>query len=201
LHNLASVDIGLKYDAKLLTPKEVKLASGVSSMLMQNKFNNGSLTIAIASDKVTDIDGDLLFITFDIANNVRGTVNSQISFSKLSINEVDLSSSAINRDIIINGKPTEFALDQNYPNPFNPTTTIRYQIPEDASHITLRVYNSIGELVSTLVDQTQSTGDYQVEWNGTNNIGVPVANGMYIYRITATGNKNFTSVKKMLLMK
>ncbi|MBA4312997.1 MAG: hypothetical protein C0417_10245 [Chlorobiaceae bacterium] len=201
LRNLASVDIGLKYDAKLLTPKEIKLASGVSSLLMQNKSANGSINIAMASNKLIDADEDLLFITFDIAGNVRGVVKSQITFTKLLINEVDLSSSAINRDLTINGKPTEFALDQNYPNPFNPTTNIRYQIPEDASHITLRVYNSIGELVSTLVNGTQSAGEYQIEWNGTNDFGVPVANGMYIYRITATGNKNFTSVKKMLLMK
>jgi flagellar hook assembly protein FlgD len=170
-------------------------------MLMQNKFASGSINIAMASNKLIDADDDLLFITFDIAGNVRGVVKSQITFTKLLINEVDLSSSAINRDLTINGKPTEFALDQNYPNPFNPTTTIRYQIPEDASHITLRVYNSIGELVSTLVNGTQSAGEYQIEWNGTNDFGVPVANGMYIYRIIATGNKNFTSVKKMLLMK
>ncbi|MBI5019935.1 MAG: right-handed parallel beta-helix repeat-containing protein [Ignavibacteriales bacterium] len=201
LHNLASVDIGLKYDSKILIPKEIKLASGVSTMLMQNKSDNGSLIIAIAGDKVTDIDGELLFVTFDIAREVRGSVKSQITFTKLLINEVDFSSSAVNRDITINGKPTEFALDQNYPNPFNPTTTIRYQIPEDGSHITLRVYNSIGELVTTLVDESKSAGEYQIDWNGTNNLGVPVANGMYIYRISATGNKNFTSVKKMLLMK
>ncbi|HMD14306.1 MAG TPA: FlgD immunoglobulin-like domain containing protein, partial [Bacteroidota bacterium] len=63
------------------------------------------------------------------------------------------------------------------------------------------IYNSLGEVVKTLVNDVQSAGTYNVVWNGTNNTGVSVSSGMYFFRITASGNQSFTSVKKMLLMK
>jgi hypothetical protein len=199
--NFASADIQLKFDEKILTPKEVKLGTDLSSMYMQTKFSDGSIKIAIADQKFTNISGDILYVTFDVSQNVYGTVKSAVSFTQLLINETDFSSSANGGEIGVTGKPAKFALNQNYPNPFNPTTKISYQIPEDASHITLGIYNSIGELVNTLVDVVQPAGEYNVVWNGMNNAGLTVGNGMYFYRILVTGNKTYTSVKKMLLMK
>jgi parallel beta-helix repeat protein len=199
--NFASADIQLKFDEKILTPREVKLGADLSSMYMQTKFSDGSIKIAIADQKFTNITGDILYVTFDVSQNVYGAIKSAVSFTQLLINETDFSSSATGGEIGVTGKPAKFALNQNYPNPFNPSTKISYQIPEDASHITLGIYNSIGELVNTLVDEVQPAGEYQVVWNGTNNAGLTVGNGMYFYRISVTGNKTYTSVKKMLLMK
>ncbi|HSR16506.1 MAG TPA: T9SS type A sorting domain-containing protein, partial [Ignavibacteriaceae bacterium] len=88
--------------------------------------------------------------------------------------------------------PSDYRLDQNYPNPFNPSTKINYQLPEK-NYVTLRIYDIIGNLVATLVDQEMEAGYYSVTWNAGN-----IASGIYLYRFTS-GNLN--STKKLLLLK
>ncbi len=86
----------------------------------------------------------------------------------------------------------DFVLSQNYPNPFNPTTVIDYTIPKE-SHVTLKIYDVLGQEVRTLVDQDQQVGRYSVNFNGSS-----LASGVYFYRLFA-GNHVIT--KKMLLLK
>ena len=86
--------------------------------------------------------------------------------------------------------PTEYGLDQNYPNPFNPATTISYQLPEN-NQVSLRVYDILGNLVSTLVDQQMDAGYHSVNWDASQ-----LASGIYIYRIISG---SFISTKKMIL--
>ena len=93
--------------------------------------------------------------------------------------------------------PEVFALHQNYPNPFNPVTNIQFDIPEE-SEVRMEIYNLMGQRVATLVNNTLEPGFHAVKWNGTNDFGKQLSSGMYIYRISAN---NFTSVKKLILMK
>ncbi len=93
--------------------------------------------------------------------------------------------------------PTEFALEQNYPNPFNPTTTIRYALKENAQ-VTLKIYNVLGQVVKTLVNEKQTAGFKTVQWDGTDDRGVKVASGIYVYRLEAN---DFVDTKKMILLK
>jgi hypothetical protein len=95
--------------------------------------------------------------------------------------------------------PVEYALRQNYPNPFNPTTRILYQLPE-ASKVTIKVYNTLGQVVAVLIDKEESAGFKSAEWNAHD-----VASGIYFYRMEAASitdpGKNFRSVEKMLLLR
>lgn len=93
--------------------------------------------------------------------------------------------------------PLEFALHQNYPNPFNPTTSIRYVLPE-SEKVTLKVYNTLGQEVRTLVSGFQQTGQHDATWDGKNRFGKQVGSGVYIYRLEA-GKR--VKMKKMMLMK
>ena len=93
--------------------------------------------------------------------------------------------------------PKEFTLSQNYPNPFNPTTTIRFTLPE-ASLVTLKIYNMLGQEVKTLVNEQKSAGTFNVQWKGDNDFGSKASSGTYIYRVIAGANI-FT--KKMILLK
>ncbi|MFZ1683506.1 MAG: FlgD immunoglobulin-like domain containing protein [Candidatus Zixiibacteriota bacterium] len=95
------------------------------------------------------------------------------------------------------GLPHDFALTQNYPNPFNPTTQIEFSLPK-ASSVRLDVYNILGNLVRTIVDQPYSAGIHQVTFDGRNSAGTPVASGLYFYRLTAG---QFVQTKKMVLLK
>jgi hypothetical protein len=93
--------------------------------------------------------------------------------------------------------PTVFALDQNYPNPFNPSTTIRYQLPQDQK-VTLEVYNVLGQRVTTLVNEAQAAGTYLLQWDATNDQGYRVSSGVYFYRLQAG---SFVESRKMLLIR
>jgi hypothetical protein len=93
--------------------------------------------------------------------------------------------------------PTRFALYQNYPNPFNPITEIRFELPE-ATGVELKIFNTLGQLVTTLVSETRPAGAYTVKWDGKNSSGLPVSTGMYVYQIKAG---KFSDAKKMLLLR
>ena len=94
--------------------------------------------------------------------------------------------------------PDEFALHQNYPNPFNTSTQISFDIPQGGEFVMLNVYNILGQNVSTLVNSVMSPGKYTMEWNATDEIGNPVASGIYFYELRSN---SFTSRKKMLLIR
>lgn len=93
--------------------------------------------------------------------------------------------------------PTSYSLRQNYPNPFNPATTIAYQLPA-VGKVTLKVYNSVGQLVKTLVNEEQQPDRYEVRWDGKNASGESVSSGIYFYRMTVNG---FDQTNKMILLK
>jgi len=79
--------------------------------------------------------------------------------------------------------PEDYKLEQNYPNPFNPTTTIEFTLPLNKT-ISLKIYNSLGQLVRTLIDNREyAAGPHRVQWDSTDEHGKPVASGTYIYRL------------------
>jgi len=92
----------------------------------------------------------------------------------------------------------KFALEQNYPNPFNPSTTVKYSIPNVASgfslrKVSLKVYNLIGKEISTLVNNAQQPGNYEVTFDA-----LELPSGVYYYQLKAG---DYFETKKMLLLK
>jgi hypothetical protein len=98
-------------------------------------------------------------------------------------------------------RPQSFELFQNYPNPFNPTTTIKFKVQGSKFkvpiHTTLNIYNILGRLVRTLVDEGKVPGEYQVIWDGKDGSGAEAASGVYFYQLK-TADQSYT--KKMVLM-
>jgi hypothetical protein len=93
--------------------------------------------------------------------------------------------------------PTSFALDQNFPNPFNPSTTVSYAVPSQ-SFVSLKVFNTLGEEVRTLVSDVQGVGNHTATWDGLNSAGKEVPSGTYLLQMTAG---QFRATKKLLLLK
>ncbi|MCP4570381.1 MAG: T9SS type A sorting domain-containing protein [FCB group bacterium] len=93
--------------------------------------------------------------------------------------------------------PLTFELYQNYPNPFNPRTHIRFTLPTEG-RVILAVYNVLGQVVATLIDEDRQPGDYTAIWNGRDTEGRAAASGIYFYRVQAG---EFTKTNKMLLLK
>ncbi len=88
--------------------------------------------------------------------------------------------------------PASFALYQNFPNPFNPATTITFDIPA-AAHVELTVFDPLGRVIATVVNEEKEAGRYSVLWNGGT-----MASGVYFYRIRSG---EFTATKKLMLLK
>jgi len=138
-----------------------------------------------------------------------GIILAQTSISLgtgASMNGILLAQTAVTLDVNAVTKPTgttgvetgfipqEFYLSQNYPNPFNPSTTIEYFIPSDG-FVSLKIFNTIGQEVSTLVNENQSAGKYTVNFNSAD-IGLP--SGLYYYSLRSG---DFKATRKMILIK
>ncbi len=112
--------------------------------------------------------------------------------------EVNATITSVN-DLSTKRLPEQFHLSQNYPNPFNPTTTIKYNIPAvalspvEGQHVSLKIYDILGNEVSQWVNKSQAPGSYEVEFNASN-----LTSGMYFYKLEVG---DFTEMKKMILIK
>ncbi len=144
------------------------------------------------------------FVSFDV---VKSNLAPEISVGQTKLTMID---SYSNGNIM--GKSTSkpisyqssneiksYKLDQNYPNPFNPSTAISYQLSAD-SYVTLKVYDILGNLVKTLVNQYQNKGKYDINFDARK-----LASGIYFYRLNvinpANQSQNYFTVKKMMLIK
>lgn len=97
------------------------------------------------------------------------------------------------KELVINlTAPIKFSLEQNYPNPFNPATKIKYSVPF-FSHISIKVFDVLGNEIKTLVNEEKPAGTYEVKFNGSNLPG-----GVYIYHLRAG---NYSDSKKLILLK
>ena len=96
-----------------------------------------------------------------------------------------------------NSALADFRLEQNYPNPFNPLTQIEYSISK-ADHVSLVVYNMLGQKVRTLVDKKQVAGAYTIKWDGTDDFGMSLAGGIYFCKLLVADE---TYTQKMTLLK
>ena len=162
-------------------------------------------------------EGDLVHVTYELTEGetLPSTVTFYLSLANLpgtsmdpellnvvcgfpdEANPVTVSTSSLGLDDN-ESIPDYFALHQNYPNPFNPSTQISFDVPQGAEHIMLNVYNILGQNVSTLVNGVMNPGQYTMEWNATDEVGNPVASGIYFYELRST---SFTARKKMLLIR
>lgn len=88
--------------------------------------------------------------------------------------------------------PSEFGLQQNYPNPFNPSTTIQYQVAT-AGHVSLKVYNLLGQEIAILVNDVKAPGTYALKWNAD---GIP--SGIYFYKMQSG---SFGATRRLMVLK
>ena len=93
--------------------------------------------------------------------------------------------------------PSQYALNQNYPNPFNPSTEISFDLPKSA-HVTLVIFNMLGQEVAHLIEKSLVAGSHRVTWHGYDEHGSSCASGVYLYRLTAD---NFSATRKLVLVR
>ncbi len=197
---IGSMQIALRYDPAILAFKKASAAEVTAgySIASGTDEKKGVVNLALAGSTLLTDNGTVAYVSFRVAKDVRGIINSTLDVVKFLANETDMTDRAASGKIKIVGKPTTYSLDQNYPNPFNPSTTIGYQIPDDNSHVRMVIYSITGQVVKVLVDQNQDAGIHKIVWDGTNERGLRAGSGIYFCRIQAG---SFIQTKKLVLLR
>lgn len=212
-----SVDFSVTWDVPV--PAELaSFAADVTAELdVQLQWTVSSQTNNLGWEVLRSLDNDM----FDRVSGLiagDGTSDTARSFSFLDqdlpatdvvyyyLRQIDLNGTATRSSVIEvllaapavleQSLPLATALAQNYPNPFNPETTIQFDLAVETS-VSLRVYDVTGQVVRTLVSTSLPAGSYTHLWDGSNEQGMKVGNGVYFYELKAG---NFSSKKKMTLL-
>ena len=191
--------VTLKYDATVLRAVGIAAFDILNGAYWKGSTDvTGETRFAFASTQTMKGNGRMLVVEFEVMPNTKGMT------SALTLENVNLSNS---RSVTkINGEvhviPSTFALFQNFPNPFNPDTWLPYQLPNDAP-VTIRIYNTKGQLIRTLNLGDKQAGVYAAKnqaayWNGRDRLGEKVASGVYYYTLEAG---EFRATRKMVIMK
>jgi len=176
----------LQYDRTMATFEGAELIDWKEDYILYSNDDDATLKIAFAGS--TPIDGDGILIKLHFSGEP-GEKNG-LRVVKASLNEQEIVMTTA-------GIPSNFNLEQNYPNPFNPITTINYQVPEQTI-VELSIYNILGQKVRTLVNENKSPGYYDITWNGRDDSGVPVASGIYFYRLKT---ESYIKTRRMVLIR
>ena len=139
-----------------------------------------------------DINGDEINDFAISAPGFGGAAASGKIYFYAGSTDITTDMAALNPNVI-----ESFSLSQNYPNPFNPVTTIQFELSKPGN-VTLRIFNSLGQQVKTLIDQDMKIGEHQVQWDGKDSSGNKVSTGVYYYRIKTDTHE---MAKKMMLLK
>ena len=168
----------LDLDFPQYSPLRIQYKYGGNWALPTNTGSNDNES-SVGTDHFLNLTSDLLSAT---VRNQWGVMGDHELVDVVVTGVEEISSSV----------PSVYSLSQNYPNPFNPTTNIRFAIPE-AGLVTMKVYNLLGQEVTTLINEYKNAGTYNVDFNAVN-----LSSGVYFYQINAG---NYSDTKKMILMK
>ena len=129
-------------------------------------------------------------VVFDGQIHMARPVSGDVSMPVASLNDADFALAGRNT-------PTPQLSMGIAPNPFNPMTAIRFSVPS-SGHVELRIFDTRGQLVTTLRSEVMEAGEHEAVWNGTDQYGRVVSSGVYFSRLQT---KSGTLLEKMLLMK
>jgi hypothetical protein len=159
--------------------------------------NNSHLRLLMYDDQGIPLEPNeylLVSIPFKLINPEKVFVENVVvaNENNESMQEVEIEIRYESPDV-----PVDYMLSQNYPNPFNPSTFVKFSVPKD-EYVIIKVYDMIGQEVTTLYSGNTKTGIYTLNWDGKYHNGKHVSSGSYIYRMTAG---KFVQSKKMLYIK
>jgi uncharacterized repeat protein (TIGR02543 family) len=180
-NKIGDMDFGLSGDGEL-----VRLFNSSGEIIDQLTYNDKA-PWPLNADGL----GSTLSLTNPGFDNTNGA-NWAASNSHGTPGEANNDVSVSNEDELINDLPKAISLEQNYPNPFNPITTIKYTL-DKPGRVSITVYDITGRVVSKLVDENKSSGEYSVSWDATS-----VSSGVYFYKLEALGetvSKSLTLIK------
>ena len=189
--NTYNVQLGVKNNQIVLELSNISSTETAKNLEVKLIKNSNHLTFNQTEkmiENITQGEETEATFTFDVEYNIGNVEADTIEFLI-----TDNKSIYQTKQFILQySLPTEYNLEQNYPNPFNPSTSIRYQV-SSISQVSIKVYDILGNEVTTLVNEQKEPGYYEIEFNA-----IQFASGVYIYRLQAG---SFVSTKKMMVIK
>jgi len=194
--NIKKASLHLDFEARQLAVVRVEKNEALTGYKLERKLAAGSLYASLvrADSTMTAATDEFVSITFRAIG--RAGDSSLIFLQDFFVNDGP-ALQAIARVKLVKKAPDQLFLAQNYPNPFNPTTMIKYGLPSD-EHVRLQVFNLVGQVVFTLVDERQEAGYYNLEWHGADHNGRSVPSGVYFMRMKAG---KFLQVRKLTVLR
>ena len=182
------------FNGYLVTVRNTRTNTIMTAQIRENYF--AAATADLNYRSVVEV-GDILELS---VTDTHGNIASD-TFS-FTVNAANITNAVLNVTLNSIGTPKKSLLLQNYPNPFNPETWIPYHLSDDSS-VSLSIYDTKGTLVRQLSLGYQSAGFYQnrgraAYWDGRNDLGEPVASGVYFYQLTTP---SFQQTRRMLILK
>ena len=167
---------------------QLQMGDDLSDFLSASRHTDSGTHIVFAGAVSVNGPGELLRIYSGV-----GPADPQ--FTRISLNDGQIDARI--DETVSAASPSRLALYPNVPNPFNPETTIRFDLPSD-NQVRLKIFDVVGQQVRTLMSGYLPTGSHQVVWDGRNEEGMSVANGVYFYRLQAG---DVAQIRRMLLIK
>jgi hypothetical protein len=158
----------------------------------------GGVSFAALRSRYVKTDGVNTMVSYNFVSKEGASVSLSASDSNppvtgvINIAEYNWNTEFSSEVEQINNLQEDYSLSQNYPNPFNPNTTINFSIPEEL-FVSLKIFNTLGEAVKTLVAEELNAGNYKYDWEAIN-----LPSGIYFYQLKAG---SYVDTKKMLLIK
>jgi hypothetical protein len=200
---LAGAQLSLRYNPALITVDAPQLTDRSTGMALDSHSSDGVLNIVVYSltpgRGLQPGHGAVLHLPVTLINGTADAASLTLTTATVATATATLAPVTLGQTSVKpSAVPGAFALWPASPNPFNPTTQIAYEVPQPA-HVTIAVYNLLGQEVVRLVDGLQAAGRYNVVWNGRNALGASVASGVYLYRMTT--DAGFVESRRMTLLK
>lgn len=202
--SVVGAQLRLRYNPSMLIPDMPQPPDGNPDMTVLSHTRDGELIVLLYSLKGETIfsgKGTLVTVPFKIVKQGNSGGRVHIEDIILASDDGRAVTTVISQRVVAIERviPEEYTLFQNYPNPFNSGTAIQFAIPSGlGSHAFLKIYNTLGHVVRTLLDEKKGPGHYTVRWDGKDSFGKEVASGVYFYRLKAG---EYVSTKRMLVIK
>lgn len=193
VNNLHSSDVVLKYDTKYLRFKDVRLNNEINALYAATE---DQIKIGFASSEALNNNFRLATLEFMVTNQVFSQAITEIKIEQFLADEINSTASCTNGIINIiktQEEPPSPGISGSdafecYPNPFNQELTVEYQVNSDFTTVKIEVLDLSGKIVKTLANTGQQQGFYQLKWNGQDNFGIQVKNGLYLVRLMTNEN-------------
>ncbi|MDA3821797.1 MAG: right-handed parallel beta-helix repeat-containing protein [Bacteroidales bacterium] len=202
--NVYALQATFAYDPSVLTFKEILTTDLLKNMNVSTNAIDGQIKIAAAGTSSLNEVGDMAYLTFMVNEDITRQTESNIVVQKFFANDANLTSLASNSEVTVHGitgmeefNAEGIVLGNIYPNPFSEFTYITFQVLDENQSVNIKIYNTQGQEVYNLKNESLSAGKHTIQWDASDVKGNKLDQGIYYVQFKS---KTYTQTKKVQLI-